>query len=87
MSGFNICGLVVRSKDSRVDEVRDSLSALPGVEIHAEETGRMVVTVENDDPGTVYDTVQHIPFIDGVVSTSLVYQYSDQLDTQQESAS
>jgi len=87
MSGINICGMVVRSLDSRLEEVRASLTALPGVEVHAAETGRMVVTVENDDPRMVYDTVQNIQFIDGVVSASLVYQYSDQLDTQQESAS
>jgi|LGVF01.1.fsa_nt_gb periplasmic nitrate reductase NapD len=85
MSGFNICGMVVRSRDNRIDDVRTSLLAIPGVEVHAAESGRMVVTVEDENPGHVAETVQNIQFLDGVVSASLVYQYSDQQDTQQES--
>jgi len=85
MSGFNICGMVVRSRDSRTDDVRASLLAIPGVEIHAAESGRMVVTVEDESYSKVADNINNIQFIDGVVSASLVYQYSDQHDTQQES--
>jgi len=85
MSGFNICGMVVRSRDNRTDDVRASLLAIPGVEIHAAETGRMVVTVEDESYSKVADNINNIQFIDGVVSASLVYQYSDQHDTQQES--
>jgi nitrate reductase NapD len=87
MSGFNICGMVVRSRDSRTADISATLQAIPGVEVHAAESGRMVVTVEDEDPRHVSDTVHHIQFLDGVVSASLVYQYSDQHDTQQESAS
>ena len=85
MSGYNICGMVVRANDNRSDDVHASLQAIPGVEIHAAETGRMIVTVENESYREVADTVHNIQFIDGVVSASLVYQYSDQHDTQQES--
>lgn len=85
MSGFNICGMVVRSRDNRVDDVRTSLLAIRGVEVHAAESGRMVVTVEDENPGHVAETVTNIQHLDGVVSASLVYQYSDQQDTQQES--
>jgi len=47
MSGFNICGMVVRSRDNRTDDVRASLLAIPGVEIHAADAGRKFVTVED----------------------------------------
>ncbi|MGB5226524.1 MAG: chaperone NapD [Arenicellales bacterium] len=85
MTGFNICGMVVRSRDNRADDVRASLLAIPGVEIHSAETGRMVVTVEDESYSKVADNINSIQYIDGVVSASLVYQYSDQQDTQQES--
>jgi len=85
MSGFNICGMVVRSTDNRADDVRASLLAIPGVEIHSAEAGRMVVTVEDESYRQVADNINSIQYIDGVVSASLVYQYSDQQDTQQES--
>ena len=85
MSGFNICGMVVRSRDNRTDDVRSALLAIPGVEIHSAESGRMVVTVEDESYRKVADNINSIQYIDGVVSASLVYQYSDQQDTQQES--
>ena len=86
MSGFNICGMVVRSRDDRSSEVQASLQAIPGVEIHAADAGRLVVTVEDESYSKVADNVNNIQFLDGVVSASLVYQYSDQQDTQEESA-
>ena len=85
MSGFNICGMVVRSRDNRADEVRASLWAIPGVEIHSAESSRMIITVEDESYRKVADNLNTIQYIDGVVSASLVYQYSDQQDTQQES--
>ena len=85
MSGFNICGMVVRSTDNRADDVRASLLAIPGVEIHSAEAGRMVVTVENESYRQVADNINSIQYIDGVVSGTQYCQYSAQQDTQQES--
>lgn len=85
MSGFNICGMVVRSRDYRTDDVRTSLLAIPGVEIHAADGGRMVVTIEDESYRQVAENVNNIQFLEGVVSASIVYQYSDQQDTQEES--
>lgn len=85
MSGFNICGMVVRSRDYRADYVRTSLLAIPGVEIHAADGGRMVVTIEDESYRQVAENVNNIQFLEGVVSASIVYQYSDQQDTQEES--
>lgn len=86
MSGFNICGMIVRSRDERSKDVCASLLAIPGVEVHSAEAGRMVITVEDESYGQVADNINNIQFIDGVVSASLVYQYSDQHDSQEESA-
>ncbi|MEN8711952.1 MAG: chaperone NapD [Arenicellales bacterium] len=77
--------MVVRSRDNRADDVRASLLAIPGVEIHSAESSRMIITVEDESYRKVADNLNTIQYIDGVVSASLVYQYSDQQDTQQES--
>ena len=47
MSGFNICGIVVRSRDNRTYDVRAFLLAIPGAEIHAADVGCKFVTVED----------------------------------------
>ena len=67
MSGFNICGMVVRSRDDRVNDVQASLLAIPGVEIHSADAGRMVVTVEDESYRQGADNVNNIQFLDGVV--------------------
>ena len=67
MSGFNICGMVVRSRDDRINDVQASLLAIPGVEIYAADAGRMVITVEDKSYRQVADNVNNIQFLDGVV--------------------
>ena len=85
MSAYNICGVVVRSHHERADAIREVLLRMPGVEIHASDSGRTVLTVEDDDYRRLGDTLAQIQLVDGVLSASLVYQYSDQHDIQEES--
>jgi len=75
---MNISSAIVYALPQRVDAVRASLQALPGVQIHHEaRDGRFIVTVE-DGPGvSVADTVIQLHRLDGVLSAAMVYQYSD----------
>ncbi|MEW6690749.1 MAG: chaperone NapD, partial [Pseudomonadota bacterium] len=48
LGGTNISGVVLRARPENVAAVRESLAALPGVEVHAaSEDGRIVVTLED----------------------------------------
>jgi nitrate reductase NapD len=84
MSGYNICGVVVRSHHERAGDIRQALLQMPGVEIHASDGGRTVLTVEDEDSRRLGDTLTQIQLVDGVLSASLVYQYSDQQDIQED---
>lgn len=73
-----ICGVLVHSQQHEIESVNDQLTALTGVEVHTiTEEGRMIVTIENEHPGEVSESLMKIQLIKGVVSASLVYQYSD----------
>lgn len=84
MSEFNICGALVHVMPGKSDQVHQVLEKLSGVEIHSvTENSRLVVTIEGDTRGIVADTLSDFNKVEHVLSTSMVYQYSDK-DTEQE---
>lgn len=75
---MNISSAVVRARPEKLAQVQSCLKGMAGVEIHAATTdGKIVVTVEDDNAGAAADTFVRLHDIEGVVSVSLVYQYSD----------
>ena len=86
-SEFNISGVLVHARLDRLDQVREELSRLSGVEVHGQsEEGRLVVTVEDTDSQRSADTVTGFENIDGVLSAALVYQHTDTNEPAEESA-
>ena len=85
---MNITSAVVYATPPSRAQVRASLVALSGVEIHAEtDDGRFIITVE-DVPGTRSgETVMRLHQLDGVQFAAMVYQYSDDDPRQQEEQS
>ncbi len=73
---LNISGIIVHAAPKKINEVRDALSAIPGVEVHgATELGKMVVTLEKHGDQETADTFQHISQLPGVLSTAMVYHH------------
>jgi nitrate reductase NapD len=87
MSGLNISGVLVHVRLAKLDQVRQDLVRMPGVEIHGQsEDGRLIVTVEDTEAGRSADTVTGFANIDGVLSAALVYQHTDTNEPLEESA-
>lgn len=87
-AAIDICGVLVQTRPERLAEVGQQLAAIPGVEVHAQDPqGRLVVTVESTPGRSTIDTVSGLGVVEGVVATSLVYQYADGDKREQESAS
>ena len=83
-----ICGVLVHSRPENMDVVSERLTTLPGVEIHGNsDDGRLVVTVEGEDQGLTGDTVMQIQNVEGVVSASLVYHFSGEIEDTEEEVS
>jgi len=76
---MDISGVLVQARPEQVDAVKNHLSRLAGVEVHAvTETGRMVVTIENESAPMI-ETMNAFHNITGVLSTSLIYHHFDEL--------
>ncbi|CAG0956098.1 Chaperone NapD [Burkholderiales bacterium] len=77
----NITGIVVYARPGSCAPVREALSEIGGVEVHAvSPEGRMVVTVERSDDAAASEAFDAIAMIDGVLSTALVYHHDEALN-------
>ncbi|MCB1522068.1 MAG: chaperone NapD [Hyphomicrobiaceae bacterium] len=73
---MNICGVLVHALPEKVDDVRRSLAAIDGVEIHQTAVGgRLVVTLEDTPASPAVDQLSAIHCIEGVVAAALVYHH------------
>ena len=79
MSEYHVCGLLLMSRPEHSPIVRRAVEQMPGVELYANQGGRMVVTVEGDEYRQCADAITQLTTLDGVASSSLVYH---QIDTQ-----
>jgi periplasmic nitrate reductase NapD len=74
---MNMYSLVVRALPGQMDPVKTQLLTIPGLELHQEHEGRLIVTVE-DVPGyRTSDALATIQGFDGIMSTTLAYEYCD----------
>ncbi len=71
---MNISGVLVSTYPKNIASIEKTLLALDGVEVHGNnEDGRIVITVEQADTGSITDTVLHIQNVPGVLSASMIY--------------
>jgi len=85
MSKYNICSVLVHAKQNMMDIVKQQLELQPGVEVHAiTDEGRLVVTVEDKLRKTIGERIMGFYEIDGVLSASMIYQFSDDEFNEQE---
>ena len=77
MNEYHVCGVLLMSRPDQVPLVEEAMREMSGVEIHASEGGRMVVTVEGKEYRHCADTITELSTLDGVASSSLVYHQID----------
>ncbi|MCG6967779.1 MAG: chaperone NapD [Chromatiaceae bacterium] len=85
MSEYHVCGVLLMSRPEHSAKVEQALRAMPGVELHANQGGRMVVTVEGTEYGHCADMITELATLDGVASSSLVYHQIDNESMPEES--
>jgi len=78
---MNITGIVVNASPGCAGAVRDALTGIGGVEVHAvTPEGRMVVTVERLDDRAAKEAFDAIGRVEGILSTALIYHHDEPLD-------
>ncbi|AWJ82433.1 nitrate reductase (plasmid) [Azospirillum sp. TSH58] len=74
---WHIASILVHLRPERSPDVRAAVAALGDVEVHAEERGRMVVTVEGPHEGRIADRMTAIHLMPGVMSAVMVFHHAE----------
>jgi nitrate reductase NapD len=74
----HISSAVVVVLPERREEVRAQLQQMHGVEVHAGEGSRLVVTIEGPSAGMLGETLSRMSLIDGVISANMVFEHIEE---------
>ena len=74
----HISSAVVFALPARREELGRQLVAMQGVEVHASDGSRIVITIEGPSSGMLGETLTRISAMDGVVSANMVFEHVEQ---------
>ena len=77
MDEYHVCGILLMTRPELVPQVALELQGLDGVELHAQEGGRLVVTIEGASYAHCAERLNHLASLPGVAASSLVYHQVD----------
>lgn len=73
----HISSAVVVALPERRAEVSQRLAAMRGVEVHAGEGSRIVITIEGPTSGMLGETLTTISVMEGVLAANMVFEHSE----------
>lgn len=76
----HLASLLLHVKPERQGMVRAAIAAMPGTELHIEQPGKMVVTVEGPHEGWIADRMTALHLLDGVFSAVMVFHHIDRAE-------
>ncbi len=80
---MTICSLIVQVRPETLSPVTNTLSEMEGVEVHnKDDCGKIIVTIEHPEREFCSKTMTEMTLIDGVMSTALVFEHQEDLDSQ-----
>lgn len=82
---MSISSLVIQTRPENVERIREELVLMDGVDVHTTtEEGNLVVTVDNPDNAKASETFNRFLQMDGVLNTSLIYNYFETENAEKE---
>lgn len=75
---YHVSSAVIFARPGREAAVRAALPGLAGVEVHAAEGARIVITIEGRSTGELGDRLTEIALMDGVIAANMVFEHSEE---------
>ncbi len=73
-----ISSAVVVAFPKRREQLSNQLAEIDGVEVHAVQGSRIVITIEGPTSGMLGETLVRIAAMDGVISANMVFEHIDE---------
>mgnify|MGYP002737446412 CR=1 FL=1 len=80
---YQISSTVIAVLPGREAEILAALPTLPGVEVHATQNARIVVTIEGHSTGELGDQLTTISAMPGVIAANMVFEHSEAEEPQE----
>jgi nitrate reductase NapD len=77
---YHISSAVVSVLPDHAVVVLAKLAALDGVEVHAAQGSKIVITIEGANVGVAGDRLTRIACLDGVITASMVYEHIEKVE-------
>ena len=78
-----ISSLVIETVPERTEQIAAQFSHMDGVEVHGQEPGKFVITIEKETVDESHELANSFSQIDGVINTDLIYfNFEDDPDLQ-----
>ncbi len=76
---MNLSSILVYTSPSNLEDLKSSLCALPGIEVHHQclDTGRLILIQEASDDKTEMDGLRRIKDLPHVMAAEMFYHYVD----------
>lgn len=82
---YHVASYVVLTRPENEASIADQINQVPGLEVHATENGKMIVTAEAENTGKLADLAGVMELMDLVLQVAPVYhEFTPVLDTQQD---
>ena len=76
---MTICSLVVYARPDLAPDIKSAITELEGAEVHAAtDEGKLIIVLDHPDRTLCSKMIMDISNIDGVISTSLAYEYHEE---------
>jgi periplasmic nitrate reductase NapD len=75
---WHVSSAVVAVKPGRDPVVVAALAGMVGVEVHAADRNRVVITIEGSSTGELGDRLSTIALMDGVIAANMVFELSEE---------
>jgi nitrate reductase NapD len=72
-SEFHVASYVVSTRPEHAAQVSEHINSMPGLEVHAEEKGKLIVTAEARDVRELADVMGSLEQVNSVIAVAPVY--------------
>lgn len=74
---IHVAGVLIHALPGRAEAVASAVSALPGTDLRASQSDRLVVVCEGDSGAAILDLIGRMRDLPGVAGVALVYQHAE----------
>ena len=70
---YHVASFVVSTKPEHAEQVTEHINSMPGLEVHVEQSGKLVVTAEAQNVRELADVMTALQQVDSIIAVAPVY--------------